>query len=145
MFFVLDWYCKASYWSCYFFWWFVGRQVICTNVQDEMIRTAPYRWFYVIVHTVFFAPEKVLTNTLQFTFNILDISHPLRCFTILFPMTNIDFSFFSPFGLSILWSPAVIVFCELQLLSNDLTTAKFLLTFLDVSSSCLSFGFLFLY
>ena len=88
---------------------------------------------------VVFAPEKVLTNALQFAFNFLNISHPLWCFAILSPMTNIDFSFFFPFGLSFLWSPAVIVFCGLQLLSNDLTIATFFLTFLDVSSSCLSF------
>ena len=54
--------------------------------------------------------KKVLTNTLQFVFKFLNISHPLRCFIILSPMTNIDFLFFSPFGLSFLWSPAKIVF-----------------------------------
>ena len=52
---------------------------------------------------------------------------------------NIDFLLFSPFGLSLLWSPVKIVFCELQLLSKDLTIAMFWLTFLCVSYSCLSF------
>ena len=85
--FVLD--SKVNSWSCYLFWWFIRWQVICT---------APYRWFYVIVHACCFAPEKVLTNTLELGFIFLVISHPLRCFTILFPMTNIGFSLF------VLWS-----------------------------------------
>ena len=67
-------------------------------------------------------------------FNFLDISHPLRCFTILSPIANIGFPFFSPFGLSFSWSSVVIVFGGLQILSNDLTTPMFLLTFLDVST-----------
>ena len=79
-----------------------------------MIRTAPYRCFYVIVHACCFSPEKFLTNALQFAFNCIDISHPLRCFTILSAMTNIDFLFFSPFVCHFLWSCAVIFFCGLQ-------------------------------
>ena len=54
-------------------------------------------------------------------------------------MTNVDFSFYPLFGLSFLWSPALIVFCGLQQLSNDLMIAMFLLTFLDVFSSFSSF------
>ena len=37
---------------------------------------------------VVFAPAKVLTNTLQFAFIFLYISHLLRCFTILPPRRN---------------------------------------------------------
>ena len=46
---------------------------------------------------VVFAPEKVLTNTLQFAFIFLYISHPLRCFTILPPRRN--FSLVAPYSL----------------------------------------------
>ena len=139
MLFVFDWCCKVNYWSCYFFWWFIGRQVICTNVQDEMIPTAPYRWFYIIVHSCWFCTWKGFNKHLTICVQFFGHFHPLRYFTILSPMTNIDFSFFFPFGLSFLWSPAKIVFCGLQLLSKDLTIAMFWLIFLDVSSSCLSF------
>ena len=55
---MLDWCGKINDWSCSFFWWFIGQQVICTNVQDEMVRTAPYRSFYVIVHTCRFCTWK---------------------------------------------------------------------------------------
>ena len=58
MLFVLDWCYKVSYWYCYSFCWFIGLQVNFTNVQDEMIRTAPYRWFYVIVHSSCFCTWK---------------------------------------------------------------------------------------
>ena len=67
---MLDWCGEINYWSCYFFWWFIGQQVICTNVQDEMVRTAPYRWFYVIVHTCRFCTwksfNKYFTICIQF-------------------------------------------------------------------------------
>ena len=54
MLFVLDWCFKVNCWPCYFSQWFIGQQVTCANVQDKMIRTAPYWWFYVIVHTCCF-------------------------------------------------------------------------------------------
>ena len=49
---------------------------------------------------VVYEPEKILTNTVQFAFNFLDISHLLRCFIVLSPMAYTDFLSFSPFGLS---------------------------------------------
>ena len=127
-----------SYWSCYFFWWFIRRQVICTNVQDEIIRTVPYWWFYMIFHAYCFCTWKGFNKYFTICVLFFDISHALRCFTILSRMANIDFSFFFPSGLSFLWSSTVI-FCGLQLRSNDLTTVMFLVTFSDASSSCLSF------
>ena len=58
MLFVLDWCYKVSYWYCYSFCWFIGLQVNFTKVQDEMMRTTPYRWFYVIVHSCCFCTWK---------------------------------------------------------------------------------------
>ena len=58
MLFVLDWCYKVTYWYCYSFCWFIGLQVNFTKVQDEMMRTAPYRWFYVIVHSCCFCTWK---------------------------------------------------------------------------------------
>ena len=70
MLFVLDWCCKVSYWYCYIFWWFIGQQVNLTNVQDEMIRTAPCRWFHVNVHSCCFCTwrgfKKYITIWVQF-------------------------------------------------------------------------------
>ena len=87
--------------------------------------------FYVFIHFVF-APEKVLTKTLQFAFS----------FIILSPMTNVNFPFLSTFGLSFLCSSAAIVFGGLLWrLYNDLAIAMSLLAFLDISSSCFSFWF----
>ena len=83
-----------------------------------------------------FATEKVLTNTFNLRSIFLDIFHPLTSFTILPLMTNIIFSYFSLFGLSFLGSFAVIVFSELQLLSNDYTIAMFYFAFIDISFSC---------
>lgn len=51
----------------------------------------------------------------------MDICHQLRCFIILSSTANIDFLFFSSFGLSFLWSSAVIVFGGWQLLYHNLT------------------------
>ena len=45
-------------------------------------------------------------------FSFLDISHPLRCSIMLSIVTNIDFSSFSPFGLSFLCSTAVNVLAD---------------------------------
>ena len=85
--------------------------------------------------SVVYEPEKVLTKTLQFVFTFLDILHPLRSFILLFPMTNIDFPSFSPFGLSF---STVIDFGGLPELSNDLAIIILLLAFLDIYSSCFS-------
>ena len=108
-----------------------------------MIRAASYRWFYVIVHTCCFCTWKSFNKYFTTCVQFCGYFHPLRCFTILSPMANIDFSFFSAFDLSFLRSLVVIVFCGLQLLFNYLTIAMFLLTFFDESSSCLSFWFSF--
>ena len=74
--------------------------------QRKMIRTAPYRCFYVIVHTCCVCTWKGFNKYFRVFY------HP-------YLMTNLDFSFFSPFGLSFLWASAVIIFCGLLLLSND--------------------------
>ena len=103
-----------------------------------MIRTIPYRWFYIIVHACCFCMWKGFSN-LQSAFNFLFFSYPLKCFAILSHMANIDFLLFSPFAWSFLWWSAMIVFCGLQLLSNNLTITMFLLIFLGISSFCLPF------
>ena len=77
---------------------------------------------------VVFAPAKVLN--LKFAFSFLDISHPLKCSTILSIVTNIDF-----FVLFSLWLVIfVFICCEcfsgLQPLSNDLAVMFFLLLIL---------------
>ena len=75
-----------------------------------MILTAPYRWFYLIVHTCCFCAWKGFNK--YFTICVQFFGHfpSIKCFTILSPMANIDFSFFCTFGLSFLGSPAIIVF-----------------------------------
>ena len=64
---------------------------------------------------VVFAPEKVLTNTLQFAFIFLYISHPLRCFTILPPRRN--FSLVAPYSLKF-------TRCSLLVVKSLVTCAK---------------------
>ena len=61
-----------------------------------MVWFISYRRFLIIVHTFCtFALGKLRTYTLQF-FIFLDISQPLRCFTMLSPNMTIDFPLFIP-------------------------------------------------
>ena len=65
-------------------------------------------------------------------FSFLDISHPLRCSIMLSIVTNIDFSFFSPFGFSFLCSTAVNVLADynLYLMILQLCSFSFWFSFL---------------
>ena len=97
--------------SCYFFWRFIRPQVICTNVQDKMIRTAPYPWFYVIVHTCCFCTWKGFNKHFAFNLGSIFWTIPIHLGVLPYCLPwHIDFSFFSGFGLLFLWWPAKIVF-----------------------------------
>ena len=99
-----------------------------------MIRTAPYRWF---MHVVF-APEKVLTNT-TICVQFFGYFPSIKVF-----YHTVSYDKYRFFVLFSFWFVIFVIicchcFCGLQLLSNDLTIAMFLLAFLEISSSCLSF------
>ena len=73
----------------------------------------------------------------QTLYNLRSIYHPLRCFTILFSMTNIGFLFFLPLFCHFCDHPLWLFF--VSLFNDRNSNSTFLLAFLDISSSYLFF------